>query len=97
MAKLSIAARVFQCWIQPQPPVCYNDQFWSFVRVVKALDPQQRFGATAAPSIVRHGSGKAGKASGKASDRRLVRPTLRGALLGLEIGTSRNTLPVGAG
>lgn len=28
---------------------------------------------------------------------RLVRPTLRGALLGLEIGTSEGTLPVGAG
>ena len=28
---------------------------------------------------------------------RLVRPTLRGALLGLEIGTSQGTLPVGAG
>jgi hypothetical protein len=34
---------------------------------------------------------------GKASDRRLVRPTVRGALLGLEIGTSHATLPVGAG
>jgi hypothetical protein len=33
----------------------------------------------------------------KASDGRLVRPTLRGALLGLEIGTSQSTLPVGAG
>src|ERR1035441_311058 len=33
----------------------------------------------------------------KASDRRLVQPTLRGALLGLEIGTSQSTLPVGAG
>ena len=33
----------------------------------------------------------------KASDRRLVRLTLRGALLGLEIGTSRATLPVGDG
>src|ERR1035441_538326 len=33
----------------------------------------------------------------KASDRRLVRPTLRGALLGLEIGTSQGTLPVAAG
>src|ERR1035441_7453572 len=31
----------------------------------------------------------------KASDRRLVRPTLRGTLLGLEIGTSQSTLPVG--
>src|ERR1035441_7036187 len=28
---------------------------------------------------------------------RLVRPTLRGALLGLEIGTSQNTLPVVVG
>ena len=33
----------------------------------------------------------------KASDGRLVRPTLRGALLGLEIGTSQSTLPVGVG
>src|ERR1035441_3643476 len=33
----------------------------------------------------------------KASDGRLVRPTLRGALLGLEIGTRQSTLPVGAG
>src|ERR1035437_7572611 len=33
----------------------------------------------------------------KESDGRLVRPTLRGALLGLEIGTSQSTLPVGAG
>src|ERR1039457_7100664 len=33
----------------------------------------------------------------KASDGRLVRPALRGALLGLEIGTSQTTLPVGAG
>jgi hypothetical protein len=32
----------------------------------------------------------------KVSDRRLVRPTLPGALLGLEIGTSRATLPLGA-
>ena len=31
------------------------------------------------------------------ADGRLVRPTLRGALLGLEIGTSQSTLPVGAG
>src|SRR5664280_642426 len=30
----------------------------------------------------------------KASDGGLVRPTLRGALLGLEIGTSQSTLPV---
>jgi len=29
--------------------------------------------------------------------RRLVRPTLRGALLVLEIGTSQGTLPIGAG
>jgi hypothetical protein len=36
-------------------------------------------------------------APSKVSDRRLVRPTLRGALLGLEIGTSQGTLPVGAG
>src|ERR1035437_1693840 len=33
----------------------------------------------------------------KASDRRLVQLTLRGALLGLEIGTSQGILPVGAG
>jgi|ERR1035437_2180296 hypothetical protein len=33
----------------------------------------------------------------KASDRRLVWPTLRGALLGLEIGTNQATLPAGAG
>ena len=33
----------------------------------------------------------------KASDRRLVRPILRGTLLGLEIGTSQATLPVVAG
>ena len=33
----------------------------------------------------------------KASDGRLVRPTLRSALLGLEIGTSQSILPVGAG
>jgi hypothetical protein len=33
----------------------------------------------------------------KASDGRLVRPTLRGALLGLEIETSQTILPVGAG
>ena len=32
--------------------------------------------------------------NGKASDGRLVRPTLRGALLGLEIGTSQATLSV---
>jgi hypothetical protein len=34
---------------------------------------------------------------GKASDRRSVRPTLRDSLPGLEIGTSRATLPVVAG
>src|ERR1035437_10094378 len=33
----------------------------------------------------------------QASDRRLVRPTLRGALLGLEIGTSQGTLPIHEG
>ena len=33
----------------------------------------------------------------KASDRRLARPTLRGALLGLENGTRQTILPVGAG
>ena len=36
-------------------------------------------------------------ANRKASGGRLVRPTLRGALLGLEIGTSQATLPVGVG
>src|ERR1017187_7192165 len=34
---------------------------------------------------------------GMTPDRRLVRPTLRGALLGLEIRTSQATLPVGVG
>src|ERR1035437_3098046 len=33
----------------------------------------------------------------KAADRRLVQPALRGALLGLEIGTRQTTLPIGAG
>src|ERR1039457_3480901 len=33
----------------------------------------------------------------KATDGRLVRPALRGALLGLDIGISQSTLPVGAG
>jgi hypothetical protein len=42
------------------------------------------------------GEAELGEQISKASDRRLVRPTLRGALLGLEIGTSRATLPVGA-
>jgi hypothetical protein len=31
---------------------------------------------------------------GKVADRRLVSPTLRGALLGKEIGTSQGILPV---
>src|ERR1035441_3637710 len=36
-------------------------------------------------------------ANRKASGGRLVRPALRGALLGLEIGTSQGTPPVGVG
>lgn len=31
------------------------------------------------------------------AEHRLVRPALRGALLGMEIGTRQSTLPVGAG
>ena len=51
--------------------------------------------------LIHHTLGASEKAEGeatrKASGRRLVRPTLRGALLGLEIGTSQTILPVGAG
>ena len=42
-------------------------------------------------------SAKCGMRNGKASDRRLVRPTLRGPLLRLEIGTRQGILPVVAG
>src|ERR1035437_4026927 len=65
-----------------------------------------RFALVLALSQMReHGLGPFGRAdlhlkrnqSGKAPDRHLVRLTLRGALLGLEIGTSQSTLPVGVG
>ncbi len=46
---------------------------------------------------IRKGGGLLHKRKASEYQRRLVRPTLRGALLEMEIGTSQATLPVGVG